>query len=230
MSPAVSLTFEFIDGATRRTEPVTIRQAVVAGWTGRDKAAMEHHIVEVEAIGVKRPSKTPLFYRVGTQRLTTASSIEALGDDSSGEVEFVLVRVGGRLWVGAGSDHTDRKVESSSIPVAKQMCDKPVAPTLWTFESVVDHWDELVLRSWIYENGQKVVYQEGTTAGLLRPEVLMKQFAGGELADGTLMFGGTLAAKGGIRPSAKFEFEIADEKNGRRIAHGYEIVTLPIVE
>ncbi len=230
MSPTVSLTFEFIDGATRRTAPVTIRQAVIAGWTGRDKAAMEHHIIEVAAIGVKRPSKTPLFYRVGTQRLTTSSSIEALGNDSSGEVEFVLVRTGNRLWVGAGSDHTDRKVESSSIPVAKQLCDKPVAPTLWTFESVVDHWDDLVLRSWIYENGKRVVYQEGTTVGLLRPEVLIQGFAGGDLAEGTLMFGGTLAAKGGIRPSAKFEFEIADEKNKRRIAHGYEIVNLPIVE
>lgn len=226
----VSLTFDFIDGASRCTQAVVIRQAVIAGWTGRDKAAMEHHILEVEAIGVKRPSKTPLFYRVGAQHLTTASSIEALGGDSSGEVEFVLVRTGGRLWVGAGSDHTDRKVESSSIPVAKQMCDKPVAPALWTYDSVADQWDELVLRSWIYENGQRVVYQEGTTAGLLPPEVVMKEFTAGELAEGTLMFGGTLAAKGGIRPSPKFEFEIADEKNKRRIAHGYEIVTLPIVE
>lgn len=230
MSAAVSLSFEFIHGSTRHTEIATIHQTVIAGWTGRDKAAMEHHIHELETIGVKRPSKTPLFYRVSTHRLTTSSTLEVLGADSSGEVEFVLVHSVGRLWVGVGSDHTDRKVESVSIPVAKQLCDKPVASALWPFESVVDHWDALVLRSWIHENGNRVLYQEGTTASMLRPEILLKEFAGGKLADGTLMFGGTLAAEGGIRSTTRFEFELVDERNGRRISHAYDVVTLPIVE
>jgi hypothetical protein len=230
MSAGISLDFNFIDGTRSYRETVTIRQAVIAGWTARDKAAMEHHIHELAAIGVKPPSKTPLFYRVGAQRLTTAPTVEALGGESSGEVETVLVQVGGRLWVGAGSDHTDRQAEAISIPIAKQLCDKPVAPTLWPFESVVDHWDELVLRSWIDENGQPVLYQEGTTAGLLRPETLLKEFAGGSLPDGTLMFGGTLAAKGGVRPSPKFAFELVDERTGRRIAHSYKVIALPIVD
>lgn len=230
MPIAVSLGFELIEGAAPRRETVVVRQAVVAGWTGRDKAAMEHHIHELEAIGVKRPSKTPLFYRVSVQRLTTAPVVEMLGAESSGEVEFILLRSGGRLWVGAGSDHTDRKVESVSIPVAKQLCDKPVAPSFWPFESVVDHWDSLILRSWIHENGKRVLYQEGTTAGMLRPETLLKEFAGGELAEGTLMFGGTLAAKGGLRPAPRFEFELVDERNGRQIVHAYDVTTLPIVE
>jgi len=228
MSIAVSLDFEFAEGSKRRTEAVVIRQAVVAGWTGRDKAAMEHHIHELEAIGVKRPSKTPLFYRISAQRLTTGSAVEMLGADSSGEVEYVLLRSGGRLWVGAGSDHTDRKVESVSIPVSKQLCDKPVAPSLWPFESVADHWDTLILRSWIHENGKRVLYQEGTTAALLPPQKLLEEF--GELTEGTLMFGGTLAARGGIRPSPRFEFELVDERNGLRIAHAYDVKTLPIVE
>lgn len=230
MSSAVSLTFDFVDGPTRRTEAIAIRHAVIAGWTGRDQAAMAHHIHELEAIGVKPPSKTPLFYRVGARRLTTASAIEAIGTQSSGEVEFILVQSGGRLWVGAGSDHTDRQVESVSIAVAKQLCDKPVARTLYPFESIVDHWDDLVLRSWIPENGKRVLYQEGTTAGMLRPEFLVENFAGGTLADGTLMFGGTIPVKGGIRPSSRFEFELVDEQNKWRIAHAYDVLTLPIVE
>ena len=43
---------------------VAIEQAVVAGWTGRDPAAVEKHIKELEALGVKRPATTPIFYRV----------------------------------------------------------------------------------------------------------------------------------------------------------------------
>ena len=51
-------------------------------------------------------------------------------DESSGEVEFVLIGWQGRTFVGLGSDHTDRKVESYSVTVSKQMCDKPMASVL----------------------------------------------------------------------------------------------------
>lgn len=43
------------------------------------------------------------------------------------------------------------------------------------------------------------------------------------------MFGGTFAAIGGIRPSTRFEFEIEDPVRGRRIRHGYEVRTLPLI-
>src|SRR5580704_3675981 len=100
-------------GLTRRD--VEIEHLVVAGWTGRDAAAVEKHIAELEAIGVKRPATTPIFYRVSAARLTTDDGIEALGETSSGEVEFVLLQHDERLWVGAGSDHTDREVEKIGV-------------------------------------------------------------------------------------------------------------------
>src|ERR1700682_120487 len=91
-----------------RAANVVIGQAVIAGWTGRDAEAVEKHIKELEALGVKRPATTPIFYRVGAAWLTFDPSIEVLGDKSSGEVEFVLLHSQGTLWVGTGSDHTDR--------------------------------------------------------------------------------------------------------------------------
>src|ERR1700761_2101379 len=116
-------------GLMRR--PITIDQLVVAGWTGRDKAAVEKHIAELEAIGVKRPATTPIFYRASAARLTTDDEIEATGTASSGEAEFVLLQHDGRLWIGAGSDHTDREVETYGVSVSKQMCEKPIAPEFW---------------------------------------------------------------------------------------------------
>jgi hypothetical protein len=43
--------------------PVTfdIDKLVIAGWTGRDMAMVEHHIAELEAIGVARPKSVPTF-------------------------------------------------------------------------------------------------------------------------------------------------------------------------
>jgi Protein of unknown function (DUF2848) len=37
--------------------------------------------------------------------------------------------------------------------VSKQMCDKPVAPVFWTFDDVAPHWDRLLLRAHVVENG-----------------------------------------------------------------------------
>jgi hypothetical protein len=64
-------------------------------------------------LGVPRPSSTPIFYCVSTSRLITAPVIEVSGDRSSGEVEFILVQTGRRLYVGVGSDHTDRAARKS---------------------------------------------------------------------------------------------------------------------
>lgn len=212
------------------TRPIALRTAVIAGWTGRDPVAREKHIVELMALGVARPATTPIYYRVSASRLTTATQIEAVGENSSGEVEVVLIRDAGKVWVGVGSDHTDRKVETYNVTTSKQMCDKPIAPELWPFDDVSDHWDSLMLRSWIEEGGQRRLYQEGAVSAMLVPDTIVAGFEpNGKLADGTAMFCGTLSARGGIRPSRRFSFELADPIRNRRIAYAYDIVTLPNV-
>ncbi len=224
------LGFSIRRGDRTMRETVPIRHAVIAGWTGRDQEALEKHIRELEALGVARPATTPIFYRVAASRITTGTAIEAAGGDSSGEVEFVLVRHGGRLYLGVGSDHTDRKVEAYNVTVSKQMCEKPVAPELWVLDDVAAHWDQLVLRSWACGEGKRTLYQEGSVAAMRRPQELIELYAGAAgLAEGTLMFCGTLAAKGGIRPAPRFEFEIEDPVRGLRIGHGYDIAALPIL-
>ena len=96
-----------------------------------------------------------------------ADRIEVSGDNSSGEVEFVLIGWQGRIFVGCGSDHTDRKVEAYSVTVSKQMCDKPMASVLWELEDVIAHWDKMILRSWALIDGARVLYQEGTLDAML---------------------------------------------------------------
>jgi hypothetical protein len=220
----------FTIDAQGTTTPLTlaIDQAVIAGWTGRDPVARDKHIAELEAIGIARPATTPIYYRVSARRLTTEDSIEVCGNDSSGEVEFVLIGWQDRIFVGLGSDHTDRKVETYSVTVSKQMCDKPIAPVLWELEEVIDHWDRMILRAYACIKGKRELYQQGTLDAMLPvSELIARGFEGGKLPDGCAMFGGTFAAIGGIRPADRFEFELEDPVLKRTIRHGYDVITMP---
>lgn len=223
---SAQLTLMLVSGGEERTATVTVRHAIIAGWTGRDPVAVEKHIKELEELGVPRPASTPIYYRVAASRITTAPQIQVTGTESSGETEFVLLKHDGRLWVGVGSDHTDRKVETYNITVSKQMCEKPMAHTFWTLDDVRDHWDRLELRSWTADGE---LYQEGSVAAMRMPDELMTQYAGKGLPDDAVMFCGTLAAIGGVRPSPQFSFELNDPVLGRKIAHAYEITELPVL-
>jgi hypothetical protein len=224
------LTFTIDDKGAPTPLTLPIDQAVIAGWTGRDPVARDKHIAELEAIGIARPATTPIYYRVSARRLTQEDSIEVCGGDSSGEAEFVLIGWQGRIFVGAGSDHTDRKVESYSVTVSKQMCDKSIASELWELEDVIGHWDRMILRSFAWIDGARVLYQEGTLDAMLPvKELLARGFEDGKIPDGCAMYGGTFAAIGGIRPADRFEYELEDPVLKRVIRHGYDVIALPLL-
>ena len=215
------------EGAPRRL-PFWARRLVIAGWAGRDDAALAHHIAELRAIGIAPPSRTPLFYAASADLLTHADDLQVLGHDTSGEVEPLLVATEDGLLVGLASDHTDRHAEAWSVPHSKQLCGKPAAPDLWRFDDVSEHWDALVLRSWIADGDAGwTLYQEGAVAALRRPDDLAA-LAGG-LPPGAAMLCGTLPAIGGIRPAARFRMELSDPVLGRAIEHAYGVSGLAVV-
>lgn len=223
---------EFNRIASGRTDriKVDIHSLIIAGWAGRDEAAIEHHIEELAAIGVPRPSTTPLYYRVAAQTLTQSGELVVLGPDSSGEVEPVVVAMADGLWIGIGSDHTDRKAEAAGIALSKQLCGKPVGSDLWAYADVEGHWDQLILRSWATIDGQRVLYQESSVSSLRTPRDLIRRHTGTDsLLAGTLMFCGTPGAIGGIRPASRFEMELKDPVLNRSLAHGYDIPVLPVI-
>lgn len=211
------------------TEEIT--ELVIAGWTGRDQAATDEHIKELQELGVSPPSKTPLFYRLSADRLTTDASVQVLGAATSGEVEILLVGTQAGTCVGVGSDHTDREAEAWSVVHSKQLCPKPMAPTLWPLQDVLDHWDSLRLEASVVHDQERVSYQHGEVSNLLPPDVLMEKYGAGELAlqPGQVMFCGTLPAIGGIRPAERFEMALVDPVLERRIDHAYDINILPVV-
>ncbi len=208
-----------------------IDDLIIAGWTGRDVAALEHHIEELKAIGVQPPSRVPLYYRVAASLLTQAASIQVVGDDTSGEAEPVLVGTADRLWITVGADHTDRKLETYGVAQSKQVCAKVIGRSAWRFEDVEPHWDELILRSFVEEGGKKVPYQEGLLGKIRLPRDLIAGWNNGNkrLPAGVAMFCGTLPAIGGIRSSSRFDMEIEDPVLRRTLSHSYVVQALPIV-
>ncbi|WP_421983759.1 DUF2848 domain-containing protein [Roseibium sp.] len=199
---------------------------IVAGWTGRDRAAVDHHIEELAAIGVPAPSGVPLYYQCAPALLTQETQIQALGEETSGEAEPFLLKQDGRIWLGLASDHTDRALEAHSVAASKQICAKPVADVLWPFEAVSPHLDDLVLKSWIEEAGSWVPYQDGKLASILPLEQLMQ---GAPLTDGTAMLCGTLPAIGGVRPAPDFRMSLSDPVRGQSIDWSYRTATLRII-
>jgi hypothetical protein len=224
------LQFDVEHGERIALEP---QRLVVAGWTGRDRAAIEHHIHELAAIGVPRPSAVPLYYRLGASLLTQSAAIEVLGSGSSGEVEPVLVRARGRWWLTVGSDHTDREAERAGVALSKQLCPKPIATQAWAWDELVKRADALQLRSDVFEHQRWVRYQEGTLAAI-RPLAELLAGLPGDVArvDGLVMFCGTLAALPdasgrGVRPASRMRLQLID--GARVLSHEYTATALPTV-
>jgi hypothetical protein len=147
----------------------------------------------------------------------------------------MLLMAQGQWWLGLGSDHTDREVESYSVAVSKQMCAKPVAPSVWRWSEVQSHQDQLQLQSEIWEGGQWVIYQKGLLSAIRPLQSLRDGFwPAGQAAEGSVMLCGTLGAipnaQGkGIRWAEKMRLTLHDPVLNRSISHTYAQQALDLV-
>jgi hypothetical protein len=170
---------------------VAADRLVVAGYTGRDAAAVQHHIDELAAIGVPAPETVPAFYDLDPSLLTTAYAIQTGAATTSGEVEPVLIRSHGHYYLTVGSDHTDRELEREGIQQSKAACPKPVAPGAIDLGENLDtlDFDAILARSWV--DGE--LYQEGPLVSLLPIREVADSWDRLGLPSTTLvLFGGTL--------------------------------------
>ncbi|MEM7696227.1 MAG: DUF2848 family protein [Pseudomonadota bacterium] len=196
-----------------------VRSVIIAGWTARDQAKVDAHIKELADIGVPPPSTTPLYYEVGANMLSTGGTIDVLGPHTSGEAEPVLTCQGGVLHIGLGSDHTDRDLETHSVPHSKQVCPKPVSDTFWPLDTVPDV-EALHITADIEEGGALTRYQDGRV-GAIRPLLSLWERSGA--GEGDWLFCGTFAAIGAVRPARAYHLSMADPATGRTITLDYDV-------
>lgn len=218
------------DGA--RAVDLPVRRLFIAGYTGRDQAAVAAHVKELAEHGIPAPSRVPSLFPGVPARVTTASTIAVVGGRTSGEAEFVATRHDGRLLVGVGSDHTDRQLEAHSVVMSKQVCEKPVGARWWPADELEDHWDELRLVATAWDHDRPVPYQEGALAQMLPLEALVAEVEArvGPL-EGDVVFSGTLPLLAGeFVCGPRFRAELVDPVLGRSLVCEYEVQALSVFD
>lgn len=200
-------------------------RVIVAGYTGRDEGQVRHHIEELAAIGVTPPPEVPMVYPMPTDLLSASTEVTVAGDNTSGEVEPVYIRHDGQWYLGVGSDHTDRTLETVDIGESKRACPKPIGPTI----AAVADWasfdyDACEAASTVDDT----TYQQGMLSGLRRPDELLAILLGRDrqLADGDLVvFGGTLPLLDGtFVPGSAWSLSLT-LPDGTELTHTYTVKT-----
>jgi len=195
-----------------------VEKVAIAGYTGRDTDAVARYVAKLEEEGIAAPATTPIVFSCGADRVVAHDVIDVTGAQTCGEVEFVLLVTEDGIHVTAGSDHTDRALEQESISLSKQVVPKVVADTAWRLEDVSDHWDQLILRSWVGEDRRP--YQETGVDFFLPPDVILELV---EPVPGTVVYGGTVSSIGGGFDFAQvFEGSLIDPVLGRSITFKYQ--------
>jgi hypothetical protein len=215
----------FVEAGTGRELPFEIQEVVLAGYTGRNQEGVRRHIEELLAHGVAAPERVPTLYRVSTDRVTEADQISVLGGDTSGEAEFFLFDAGGELYVGVGSDHTDRDLERSSVSKAKQVCAKVIHREVWRYADVEEHWDHMTLRGYVGDDQADRIYQDDLVSALLSPPELVDLVTKriGRPLDGVLAFSGTVPLVGELECAPRFAVELGDEEHGFKLRVDYGV-------
>ncbi len=206
-------------------QPLTFlpRRVVLAGYTGRDREAVQRHIDELLEQGIPAPQHTPELYRVDSDGVQIDGSLSRGAGRSSGEVEFVLLVAGGTTYVGVGSDHTDRDLERTAVVDAKRAFPKILGRDIWPLQDLLSDWDSLVLRSWITNQDGRRKYQEGPIAAIMAPQELIGLLFEDERADGLVLYSGTVAAiePAPERGSCRFEGEIVTHEGRTLMSCNY---------
>ena len=184
------------------SNPLTFNfsRMINAGYVGRDQEVVRKYIAELEAKGIPGPKSTPVLFPVNPRALVIDEDIEVYGTQTAGEVEYVLlIQNADTIYVGMGSDHTDRLLEETDIPRSKQICPNVMCPTVWPLSDVERHWDELTFDSQVIKDGETIANQDGCLATILNPAALMaftRSKMGDDLGD-TLIFSGTVGTISG---------------------------------
>lgn len=218
--PLATLTLNVV--GTGEEIQLSLNRLIVAGYTARDQAAVAHHIAELAAIGVPPPASVPAFYDLDPRLLTTGAVIEVDGPATSGEVEPVIVRHGGRHFLAVGSDHTDRDLERTDIAVSKAACPKPIGGTVVEIGPDVTSldWDRLAADCTVDDRA----YQEDSVATLRHPAELLERMEAvlGRIADDLVLFCGTFPLLTGTFVHGSAWQMCLGMPDGTTLTHRYE--------
>lgn len=206
-----------------------VKRIFNGGYAGRDQDLVRDHIEELGKLGVPAPSTSPTLYPISHYLATTSDKVQVQNQESSGEVEYVLLYHDGKVYVTVGCDQTDRKLETFSVPKSKQAAPNVLAKDVWDYEEVKDHFEDIELICYIEVKGERKLYQKGKVGDLMIPEEWTTIFEQKEVnREGHVFFSGTInTVEKDLIFADKYEITMIDNKLGRTITHSYTVDFLP---
>lgn len=226
MTRSVAVEVRRLDG-TSSTADLRIARMYNFGSATRDPQTAVAHQEEVAKSGINIAFDVPAprIYPIALHALTSDDEIYVQSDRTSGEVEIVI-HVGDTLSVGVGSDHTDRALETVSIPGSKQACANHLAPVFWPYDEIRDTWDDCVLRSWV--DGR--LYQEVGVSAFLKPEdivALLRERVSDVPERDFLIFCGTIVSVDkALGFGTEWRYQLDAPGADRRIESTYTVVDI----
>lgn len=234
------------DGASYPVE-VSVTRVGCSRNASRDMAATERYLEEVRSNGYLMHEAAGICFK-SRCLLTNEDAIEVQGPQTTGEAELVAIRHEGSIYVAPGSDHNDRSLGEmwtsmlgriADTAKSKQMVPAVVARDAWLYDDVKNHWDEIVIKSFVTVSGQKTPYQEFKLGSMLDLEYYLGKESWLQ-EDGSVLLGGA----GSIVPSlpknvyqgqssfegvifpTDFHVEMTDPVLDKSISHCYEVFSL----
>ena len=215
---------QFVDEDGQKIDFI-VKKLLNGGFAGRNQKAVWAHIEELKKIGVAPPQKTPTFYPLPPDLMVFDDEIVVLDTGNSAEIEYVLLFAKDEIYVALGSDHTDRDLETLSIPKSKLVYPNVISRQVWTYSNLKDYWDQIEIRCWLGE-GKETLYQDATLAAIMSPEQFiehLKELVDGDL-EGLVFFSGTVAAlTEGLAYSGFVSGELLDPVKNNRLEISYRV-------
>lgn len=202
---------------------VDLESLIVVGFAGKDIEKTMEHIKELEEEGIPAPKSVPVVYQCSKELITTSDTIEVIGDKTSGEVEYLILVHDGKYFIGIGSDHTDRELETVSIHKSKQVSLKPYSEDFWDYEEIKDHFEEIKMVATQTIDGEVIEYQSGVTDDLLPIDKIIEEIEKELPVDNSLIFTGTVPLKEGFKYGSQFSCKLVDEKLNRELKLSYDV-------
>lgn len=208
------------------------------GFTIRDPLKMQAHLDEIYRHGLTdlKIDRPPIIFPISVWATITDSEATVQYERTSGEVEIVTIDDGtGELYVTVGSDVTDRELETSNlagqrnIRWSKQVAPNVVAPHVWRWQDVEQHWDEVTIHSTIVDGDRTVEYQRAGVDEFWTPAEMRHSIDGRVTpqAGAKILFSGTVVSlEEELCFGRTFTMSLRDPVLGRAIEHTYRTVVL----
>lgn len=226
MTGRIAVQVSRLDGTTTDAT-FAIRRMYNFGSATRDPQVAVAHQEEVAKSGIHIAFDVPAprIYPIALQALTADEEVFVQSDRTSGEVEIVI-HVGEEIHVGVGSDHTDRALETVSIPGSKQAVVNHYAPVFWPYEEIRDTWDDCVMKSWV--DGR--LYQDVGVSAFLRPEdiiaLLRERVTGVPERDFLIYCGTIVSVDKALGFGSEWRYRMEAPATGRAIEASYRVVDI----